>query len=207
MASAAARRKAARGLRAHGGGARPAPNFRRPILGPPAKADPYGGLDEVLARLSGGVNQQQFGRMAEGRTGGHGWGAVGGMGGDLSGLSPYAVNFLTTMMEKKAANHQALDEEYTNPEGVVGRRALEGDALWKATLMNNLADQNALANPTYQLHSGVDEGFLAQIFGQGFGGNSAYEKGYGAEGRLPQQGPVRKIRPWRPHKGVRRPLR
>lgn len=144
----------------------------------------YQGLDRVLEMLQGGMNQEQFQRMEQGHTGGGGWGAIGGMKGAMSGLSPYATHFLSSLMEKKAAEQQSTE-------------GLEGDALWRTTLMNNLAQQNAEANPQYQLHSGVDEDFLAQIFAGGFGGKSAYEKGFNAEGRVAPQ-----KRPFRP--GLRR---
>ena len=186
-----------------GGGAGPIrhpalPNFGGGGMG----GGGYTGIEGILAALQGGINQNQFTRLEQGHTGGRGWGGVGGMNGALSGLSPYATHFLSSLFEKKAAEHQSL----TDASGA----ALTGDALWKAQLMNNLADQNAAANPQYQLHSGVDAGFLQQLFGQGFGGHSAYEKGFGAEGAMggPRAGflPPRH-RPFRPGGVIRRPLR
>ncbi len=167
----------AQGPRHHG--PRHLPNFAPPGLHL-GNAGGYTGLQGVLAALQGGMNQNQFQNLAAGHTGGNGWGGIGGQHGAFSGLSPYATHFLSSLMEKKAAEHQDVT-------------GLEGDALWKATLMNNLADQNAAANPSYQLHSGVDQDFLAQLLGQGVGGHRAYEKGYNAEGALPPR-----IRPFMP---------
>lgn len=179
-----------------GGGIRhhPLPHF-----GPaPGQGGGYTGLQGVLAALQGGISQNQYQRMDAGHTGGQGWGAIGGMHGALQGLSPYAVHFLTqNLLQKKA--YEAQDTT-----------GLEGDALFRAQLMNNLGSQNAEANPTYQLRSGIDADFLGQLFGQGFSGHSAYEKGFNAEG---QQGGPRagflppKHRPFRPGRVMRRPLR
>lgn len=195
-------------------GPRHLPNFANPGLHLGQQGG-YTGLQGVLAALQGGLSAQQFNRLQQGHTGGNGWGGIGGMNGAMSGLSPYATHFLSSLMEKKAAEHQDIS-------------GLEGDALWRAQLMNNLADQNAAANPTYQLHSGVDAGFLQQLFGQGIGGHRAYARGYNAEGpirrgdfTLPQRegGPQRmgrgysnvgaqyRRRPFRPGGVVRRPLR
>jgi len=195
-------------------GPRHLPNFANPglHLGQQGGGG-WQGLQGVLAALQGGMNANQYGNLAEGHTGGNGWGGIGGQHGAFSGLSPYATHFLSSLMEKKAYEGQSTE-------------GLTGDALWKATLMNNLADQNAAANPSYQLHSGVDADFLTQLLGQGIGGHKAYEKGYGAEGALPhRQAPFMprmgqghsnqssglhrgwRNRPFRPGGVVRRPLR
>lgn len=142
----------------------------------------YQGIDHILEMLGQGVNAQQFGRMAEGRTGGHGWGGIGGMHGAFAGLSPYAVNWLS---------QNALQQRQYQGQSLEG---LEGPELMRAQLMNALGQQNAQANPMYDLKEGIDEDFLSQIFGMGFGGKSAYEKGYDAEGG----GPGRRLRPFRP---------
>lgn len=197
------------------------PNFANPGLHlGQIRNGGYTGIEGILEALQGGMNAKQFERLAAGHTGGNGWGGIGGMHGAMSGLSPYATHFLSSLMEKKAAEHQSLTDETG--------AALTGDALWKAQLMNNLADQNAAANPSYQLHSGVDADFLTQLFGQGIGGHSAYAKGYGPEGGPPrrdsifmphQQGHRRdgfgqrmgngfsRRRAFRPGGVVRRPLR
>lgn len=199
-------------------GPRHLPNFANPGLHLGQRGG-WEGLAGMLEQLQGGMNAQQFGNLAEGHTGGNGWGGIGGQHGAFSGISPYAAHFLSSLMEKKQAEHQDV-------------AGLEGDALWKATLMNNLADQNAAANPSYQLHSGVDQDFLSQIFGGQIAGHNPFEKGYRADGRatpfLPHQraGMVNhgqmgqrmgqghsnlndrfRRRPFRPGGVVRRPLR
>lgn len=143
----------------------------------------YTGLAGVLAALQEGMNQSQFQHLEQGR-GSQGYQGIGGQHGAFKGLSPYANHFIASLMEKKAAEHQDVT-------------GLEGDALWKATLMNNLADQNAAADPTYQLHSGVDVDFLQQLLGQGIGGHKAYQPGYG-----PQGGPTNRIHPFMPGRRV-----
>jgi hypothetical protein len=131
------------------------------------------------------MNANQYGNLAEGHTGGNGWGGIGGQHGAFSGLSPYATHFLSSLMEKKAYEGQSTE-------------GLTGDALWKATLMNNLGQQNAEANPQYQLHSGVDMDFLSQLLGGQIGGHKAYEKGYGADAYSGPGG--RPIAPFMPHR-------
>lgn len=180
-------RKAMRRFPGPGGIGRPKfdPRERRPILFPPGGGQGgYGGLDDIIARLSqGDITQQQMDRMAEGRTGGRGWGVIGGMGGLMSGLSPYATNWLATSGILKRNEYEGTDIE-----------GLEGADLFRAQLMNSLGEQNYAANPTYDLAEGIDEDFLSQIFSMGFGGKGAYERGFGAEGALPG----RPRRPFRP---------
>lgn len=167
-----------------GRGPRHLPNFVNPGLhiGQRGPNSGYTGIAGILAALQGGMNANQFGNLQEGHTGGHGWGGIGGQKGAFSGISPYAAHFLSSLMEKKAADH-------TDVTG------LAGDDLWKATLMNNLADQNAAANPSYQLHSGVDEDFIRSIFQGGFAGHGAYEQGANATGSTAG----RPGAPWMPH--------
>lgn len=166
---------------------------------PPLPGAGYGGLDDLIARLSGGINQSQMNNLAAGRTGGMGWGNIGNFGGRAAGLSPYATHWLATsgvLKQKTPEGLMALTRDITDPTtGAVSQQQLEGPELMRAQLMNSLIQSNASANPMYTLAEGIDEDFLGQIFSQGFGGQSAYEKGFNAEGRIPG---FHKPRPWRP---------
>lgn len=128
----------------------------------------YSGLQGVIQALSGGINAQQLQRMQEGYTGANG--AIGGMKGSMQGLSPYAVHFLATsgLLQQNAPQLQDTT-------------GLSGDDLFRANLMNTLAQQ---APATYSLHSGVDANFLQQVLGQI--GNPAFAKGFNAGGRIPR---------------------
>lgn len=147
------------------GGHPPFQGGNPPTLGGTTKG--YTGLDQIVQLLQHGINQQQLNNLAAGATGAHGTGAIGGMHGAFSGLSPAAVHWLATSGILQASQPQQQDTT-----------GLSGDDLFKAQLMNSLLGHQA---PTYTLHSGVDANFLTNAL-KTLGG--AYAKGYGAGGIL-----------------------
>lgn len=142
------------------------PGGTPPIFGGGDGGHGYQGLDSIFQILQGGVNQNQYNNMAAGATGANGMG-IGGMHGAFGGLSPYAVHFLATsgLLSKVAA-------PTTGPDG----QPLTGSSL----LMANLTHQ--LGGDQYKLADGITEDNLQQLFGMGFGGHSAYAKGFNADG-------------------------
>jgi hypothetical protein len=129
----------------------------------------YQGLGGILQILQHGINQSQLNNLAAGATGGGGTGAIGGMHGAFSGLSPAAVHYLATS--------GLLTQQAPQLQDTTG---LQGDDLFKAQLMNSLMQSQAQQNPTYSLHSGVDAGFLGSLLSNLPG---AYAKGFNATGR------------------------
>jgi hypothetical protein len=138
----------------------------------------YQGLSGILAALQGNINASQYGNMQAGYNGNAAYsgGTVGGMHGALAGLSPWAVNYLTTS--------GMLSQNQFKPQDTTG---MTGQGLFMANLMNSLGQSNASANPTYSLNpqdAGMTTDQLGQLFAQGFGGHSAYAPGYSAQGRV-----------------------
>lgn len=138
-----------------------------PALGGGGAQGGYGGLGGVLAFLQGGINADQYQNMLAGHAGYGGYG-VGGAHGAISGLSPWAARY---MMQNLMTANAPQQTDLTG---------LTGDDLFKATLMNAL---NKAQPATYSLHSGVDQSFLQQLFGDQIDGHSAYRHGYNATGK------------------------
>lgn len=144
----------------------------------------YTGLGGIMELLQNGISAQQYANMAAGFNGADG-GAVGGADGRFQGLSPYAMHYLTTsgLLDKIAAPKVALTDANGAP--------LTGDALFMANLQNSMAQYRPA---TYQLHSGVTQSDLANLFANGLvsgdwsGVKGAYAKGYNSTGKIKQGG-------------------
>lgn len=173
------------------GGGNQAPGGGNPQHGPldnGGGGSPYGGLQGVLDFLggAGGINATQYGNMMNGYGGYKYQGQmykVPGSHGAMSGLSPWAIQYLMkNMMTQDKPQQTALT-------------GLTGDALFQATLMN--AAHNA-APALYHLNSsmtgdglkdanGVSESaeqFLNSLFqGGALGDHKTYRnKNYGETG-------------------------
>ncbi len=156
-----------------------------PMLGAPNGPQPgpqgYQGLSGLMALLQGGLNQSQFSNLQAGYTGANG--AVGGANGAFSGLSPWAVHFLTTTPGLFTQGNQMASDPLTGPANADGTpgAALTGSQLLMAQIHNGLAAQSP---STYKLADGLTQQNLAQML-QDYAtssGHSAYAKGDNAQG-------------------------